>query len=166
MTSLAFDIPAASGQPGHRGRRRTVSVLDVLRHPVLDVLNLDTTPATTCENGPLAGNSRLCGPFFLCPVVSHLVALWTAVSRHPRTYGGRRPCPWNGRCAPLAVLRTATDGPRQRGVPARPGLANSGDRGRIGDRVDDRPTRGYRARRRVPMPCRKRRACHGKRARD
>jgi hypothetical protein len=35
-----------------------------LRHPVLDVLNLDTTPATTapattCENGPPAGNSRL-----------------------------------------------------------------------------------------------------------
>jgi len=27
------------------------------------------TPATTCANGPLAGISRLCGPFFLCPVV-------------------------------------------------------------------------------------------------
>jgi hypothetical protein len=25
------------------------------------------TPATTCENGPLAGNSRLCGPFFSAP---------------------------------------------------------------------------------------------------
>jgi hypothetical protein len=33
------------------------------------------TPATTCENGPLARNSRLCGPFLLCPVVCHLVAL-------------------------------------------------------------------------------------------
>src|SRR5580698_8082160 len=32
------------------------------------------TPATPCENGPLAGNSRLCGPFLLCPVVCHLVA--------------------------------------------------------------------------------------------
>src|ERR1039457_481713 len=49
------------------------------------------TPATTCENGPLAGNSRLCGPFLLCPVMCHLVALWTAVSRCPRTYSGRRP---------------------------------------------------------------------------
>ena len=45
MTSLAFDIPQASDQPDHRGRRRAVSVLDVLRHPVLDVLNLDTTPS-------------------------------------------------------------------------------------------------------------------------
>ena len=25
------------------------------------------TPATTCEDGPLAGNSRLCGPFFCVP---------------------------------------------------------------------------------------------------
>src|SRR5579859_4398819 len=33
------------------------------------------TPATTCENGPLAGNSRLGGPFLLCPVMCHLVAL-------------------------------------------------------------------------------------------
>src|ERR1700734_3808548 len=32
------------------------------------------TPATICEDGPLAGNSRLCEPFFLCPVVYHLVA--------------------------------------------------------------------------------------------
>ncbi len=28
-------------------------------------------PATTCENGLLAGDSRLCGPFLLCPVVCH-----------------------------------------------------------------------------------------------
>ena len=48
------------------------------------------TPATTCENGPLAGNSRLCGPFLLCPVVCHLVALRAGVSRCPRTYSGRR----------------------------------------------------------------------------
>jgi len=33
------------------------------------------TPATTCRNGPLAGNSRLCGPFLLCPVMCHLGAL-------------------------------------------------------------------------------------------
>src|ERR1700692_2373483 len=37
------------------------------------------TPATTCENGPLAGNSRPCGPFLLCLVVCHLVALWTVI---------------------------------------------------------------------------------------
>src|SRR6202167_3374557 len=91
MTSLAFDIPQASDQPDHRDLRCAVSVLDVLRHPVLDVLNLDTTPATTCGNGPIAGISRLCGPFFLCPVMCHLVSLRTAVSRCPRTYSGRRP---------------------------------------------------------------------------
>jgi hypothetical protein len=51
------------------------------------------TPATTCENGPLAGNSRLSGPFLLCPVVCHLVALRAAVSRCPRTYSGRDSCP-------------------------------------------------------------------------
>src|SRR5271163_3983391 len=93
MTSLAFDIPQASDQPDHRDLRRAVSVLDVLRHPVLDVLNLDTTPATTCENGPLAGNSRLDGPFLLCPGVCHLVALRAAVSRCPRTHSGRDSCP-------------------------------------------------------------------------
>src|SRR6476646_10344767 len=51
------------------------------------------TPATTCENGPLARNSRLCGPFLHCPVVCHLVALRVAVSRCPRTYSGRDSCP-------------------------------------------------------------------------
>src|ERR1700684_1727804 len=91
MTSRPFDIPAASDQPVHRRGRRTVSVLDVLRHPVLDVLNLDTTPATISENTPLAACSRLCGPFLLCPAMCHLVALWTGVSRCPRTYSGRRP---------------------------------------------------------------------------
>src|SRR5580693_2703917 len=51
------------------------------------------TPATTCENGPLAANSRLCGPFLLCPAMCHLVALRAAVSRCPRTYSGRDSCP-------------------------------------------------------------------------
>ena len=51
------------------------------------------TPATTCENGPLARNSRLCGPFLRCPVVCHLVALRAAVSRCPRTHSGRDSCP-------------------------------------------------------------------------
>src|ERR1700722_19980358 len=49
------------------------------------------TPATTCENAPLAGNPRASGAFLLCPVVCHLVTLYTAVSRCPRTYSGRRP---------------------------------------------------------------------------
>jgi hypothetical protein len=47
------------------------------------------TPATLCENGPLAANSRAGGPFLLCLVVCHLVSLRAAVSRCPRTHGGR-----------------------------------------------------------------------------
>ena len=83
------------------------------------------TPATTCENAPLAANSRAGGAFPLCPGVCHLVALWTVMLRCPRTYSGRpsarlgrsvraattvgvRSC--GGRSAPSAVSRTATDG--------------------------------------------------------
>jgi len=33
------------------------------------------TPATTCENAPLAANSRAGGAFLLCPFMCHLVAL-------------------------------------------------------------------------------------------
>src|SRR6202034_3685037 len=35
------------------------------------------TPATTCTNNPLAGNSRLCRPFPFCPGLCDLVALYT-----------------------------------------------------------------------------------------
>jgi hypothetical protein len=47
------------------------------------------TPATTCENAPLAANSRAGGAFLLCPEVCHLVALRTVILRCPRTYSGR-----------------------------------------------------------------------------
>ncbi len=47
------------------------------------------TPATPCENAPLAANSRASGAFPLCPVVCHLVALRTVMLRCPRTYSGR-----------------------------------------------------------------------------
>jgi len=33
------------------------------------------TPATPCENAPLAANSRASGALLLCPVMCHLVAL-------------------------------------------------------------------------------------------
>jgi hypothetical protein len=55
------------------------------------------SPATRCGNGPLAANSRASGPFLLCPSVCHLVALLTAVSRHPRTHSGRNPGRQDGR---------------------------------------------------------------------
>ena len=87
------------------------------------------TPATTCRNGPLAGISRLCGPFLLCPMVCHLVALRAAVSRwsgsggallRPRplttrraTHRGtglKRPA-WAGRlCFQRSVLAAAASG--------------------------------------------------------
>jgi hypothetical protein len=97
------------------------------------------TPATTCENAPLAANSRAGGAFPLCPVVCHLVALWTVMLRCPRTYSGRLSVrfgrsvwatttvgvrSYDGRCAPSAVSRTATDGAPQQSVSAgRPPLS-------------------------------------------
>jgi len=73
------------------------------------------TPATTCENGPLAGNSRLCGPFFSVPwyvILSRCEPLCRGVhgriadgirapSRSVRTVG----CftDGHGRAAPAAV---------------------------------------------------------------
>jgi len=89
------------------------------------------TPATTCENGPLAANARAGGPFLLGPGVCHLVALWTVMLRCPRTHSGRASVrlgrsvcaattvgvhSYGGRCAPSAFPRTATDGPRWRRV--------------------------------------------------
>src|ERR1017187_10422888 len=49
------------------------------------------TPATTCGNGPLAGNSRLCGPFFSftgCVTLSRWGALCRGV--HGRIADGIR----------------------------------------------------------------------------
>ncbi|MGH3280031.1 MAG: MFS transporter [Trebonia sp.] len=50
-------------------------------------------PATRCESGPLAANSRAGGPFFRCPMMCHLVALRTAVTLKKVTWheGARRP---------------------------------------------------------------------------
>ena len=72
------------------------------------------SPATTCENGPLAADLRLCGPFFLRLTTCHLVALWTVVLRYPRTYSGRRPA---ARTVGVTVgfPRTATDRGRGHG---------------------------------------------------
>ena len=72
------------------------------------------SPATTCGNGPLAGNSRLGGPFFS---VAACVTLWRC---------GPLCCGVHGRIAdgfgvgrtvyPLGFTRTVTDGPRWRRV--------------------------------------------------
>ena len=59
------------------------------------------TPATTCGNGPVAGNSRLCGPFSFvpaCVILSRCRPSCCAV--HGRIADGR-PCCQDGRYAPL-----------------------------------------------------------------
>jgi hypothetical protein len=48
------------------------------------------TPATTCENGPLAAETRPGGPFPSCHAVYQGVSLRVDVLRCPRTYSGRR----------------------------------------------------------------------------
>jgi hypothetical protein len=48
--------------------------LAALAHPVRLRL-VRTLTRSTCENGPLAANSRASGAFLLCPGVCHLVAL-------------------------------------------------------------------------------------------
>src|SRR5690348_11673316 len=83
------------------------------------------TPATTCENAPLAANSRAGGAFLLGPGVCHLVALWTVMLRCPRTHSGRASVlqgrsvctvttvgvhSYDGRCTPSAVSRTPRTG--------------------------------------------------------
>ena len=109
------------------------------------------TPATTCENGPLAGNSRLCGPFLLCPVVCHLVALRVAVSRCPRTHSGRRPCLSRGR----GNRRLSTDGHGRAALAACPGLTCAAESG-VYLRVSARPRTSAAPRRpgRGPRQCR------------
>jgi hypothetical protein len=60
-------VQPAPSQP-REARRNCPRCLET---PVLHVLKLDTTPATTlattCENGPGAAHPRLCGPFFSVP---------------------------------------------------------------------------------------------------
>ena len=105
----AFSCPWLSGTRGARtcsGRRRPQtflaarirwsarltrvegerSVKPSAQPTLVRTQHLPPPPATTCENGPLAANSRASGPFLLCPVVCHLVALRAAVSRYPRTH--------------------------------------------------------------------------------
>ena len=99
----------ACGSGGRRAACKTVGSAYVGSNP---------TPATTCENGPLAGNSRLGGPFPSCHVLYQGVSLRVDVSRCPRTYSGRRRYRSRGR----GHRRFSTDGhgrARQRAVQVR-----------------------------------------------
>src|SRR5216683_161927 len=49
------------------------------------------TPATTCENGPLAEETRPGGPFPSCHVVYQVASLWVDAWQCARTYGVQRP---------------------------------------------------------------------------
>jgi hypothetical protein len=49
------------------------------------------TPATTCENGPWAAETRPGGPFLLCRGMYQHVSPWVDARQWLRTYGGQRP---------------------------------------------------------------------------
>src|SRR5208337_2289577 len=49
------------------------------------------TPATTCENGPLAAETRPGGPFRSCHGVYQGASLWVDAWQCARTYGVQRP---------------------------------------------------------------------------
>jgi len=49
------------------------------------------TPATTCENGPLAAETRPGGPFPSCPAMYQGASPWVDAWQWPRTYSGQRP---------------------------------------------------------------------------
>jgi hypothetical protein len=72
------DVPAVDcpytrpGRCARKARRCSGTHAEYANAP-WSLMLADTTPATTCEDGPLAGNSRLCGPFFSA-AVCHLVA--------------------------------------------------------------------------------------------
>src|SRR5487761_1522257 len=101
---LQMTVCSAELCPRRRAACKTVGSAYVGSNP---------TPATTCENAPLAANSRAGGAFPLCPGVCHLVALWTVMLRCPRTYSGR-PSVRLGRsvCAATTVAVRSYDGRR------------------------------------------------------
>src|SRR5947208_9073984 len=49
------------------------------------------TPATTCENGPLAAETRPGGPFPSCHAMYQGASLWVDAWQCARTYGVQRP---------------------------------------------------------------------------
>ena len=49
------------------------------------------TPATTCENGPLAAETRPGGPFSSCHAMYQGVSPWVDARQWLRTYSGQRP---------------------------------------------------------------------------
>src|SRR6266436_1156150 len=93
LKSHAGALPVADGLQAGCPRGQSEPKRAVCKTVGSAYVGSNPTPATTCENGPLARNSRLCGPFLLCPVVCHLVSLRSGVSRCPRTYSGRDSCP-------------------------------------------------------------------------
>jgi len=70
------------------------------------------TPATTCENGPLAAETRPGGPFSSCHAVYQRVSLRVDARQWLRTYSGQRPGR-NERCAtplPFTIWRSGVRG--------------------------------------------------------
>ena len=91
------------------------------------------TPATTCENGPLAANSRASGPFPSCPVVYQGASLRVDAWQCARTNGVQRP----GKTSGARPAGTGSSYHRYRtSLPARTLLT-----------VASRPAPGHKARR-------------------
>ena len=91
------------------------------------------TPATTCENGPLAGNSRLCGPFSFVPACVTLSRCRpSCCAVHGRIADGR-PCRKDGRCAQLrrSVCTVAAVGVHRRRFHGRPRTGRAGGVSRL-----------------------------------
>src|ERR1700730_12643856 len=73
------------------------------------------TPATTCENGPLAAETRPGGPFPSCHGMYQGTSLWVDAWQCARTYGVQRPGKTSGaynrslcRSAPVLPRYAAT----------------------------------------------------------
>ena len=70
------------------------------------------TPATTCENGPLAAETRPGGPFPSCRAMYQGASLWVDAWQCARTYGVQRPGKTSGAYNRLLWVGRAASGGR------------------------------------------------------
>src|SRR3954452_17704905 len=123
MTIRAFDMPAASGRPHqHQGRRAAPDVLDVPRHPVLYVLNLDTTSTFTAILGHARPAAAPVGGGVLEPQGTFFLDDAPARSGGPASSAARRPSP-RSRAPPACRASQGHHRPAHRA--ADPGLSRA-----------------------------------------
>jgi hypothetical protein len=99
MTSLAFDIPAASSRPHQDRRRRAAACPGCLETPVLDVLKLDTLSSTQSDRRSAAGRglTRSSAPLAMSVFGSQTGVDANAAGRTATTarMGGSTPRSWS-----------------------------------------------------------------------